>query len=308
MTLAQLKAFLAAYDLGSFTAAAAKLETTQASVSELIARLEQEVGLSLFTRGGRRLIPTNAAVELRDHAQQSVTSFDNGIQALQSIASLEGGVCTFGVLRNAGYYDLSDLVQRFHKRYPKVKVRLVGLNSSLVAESVANGEIEAGLVVLPVLEKGLIVKPLFRDEVLYASASRSPRRGPMTMEEFAQSKIILYDAYAGWNDPTRKQIQERAQLRGLKIDPDIEVEHVETALSLVATGAADTIVCRTIAEGPGFPQNIKTVSFAEPLYDTLALVQRESSFLSPATRRIAELAERTLLAKVTPERKIPASN
>ncbi|MET3923705.1 LysR family transcriptional regulator [Arthrobacter sp. UYEF20] len=304
MTLTQLRAFLAAYDLGSFTAAAGRLEISQASVSELIGRLEQEIGLSLFSRGGRRLIPTNAAVELRDHAKQSVTSFDNGIQALHSISSLEGGVCTFGVLRNAGYYDLSDLVQRFHKRYPKVKVRLVGLNSALVAESVANGEIEAGLVVLPVLERGLVVKPLFRDEVLYASTTRSPRRGPMTIEEFAESKIILYDAYAGWNDPTRKQIQERAQLLGLKIDPDIEVEHVETALSLVATGAADTIVSRTIAEAPTFPSNIKTVPFKEPLYDTLALVQREASYLSPATRKIAELAERTLLAKVAPGQKI----
>ncbi|PRB43016.1 LysR family transcriptional regulator [Arthrobacter sp. MYb23] len=304
MTLTQLRAFLAAYDLGSFTAAAALLETSQASVSELMSRLEQEIGLSLFTRGGRRLIPTNAAIELRDHARQTVTSFDNGLQALNSISSLEGGVCTFGVLRNAGYYDLSDLVQRFHKRYPKVKVRLVGLNSSLVAESVANGEIEAGLVVLPVAEKGLIVKPLFRDEVLYVSSSRSPRRGAMTIDEFSQSKIVLYDAYAGWNDPTRKQIQERAQLRGLKIDPAIEVEHVETALALAGSGAADTIVCRTIAEGPAFPKNLKTVPFSEPLYDTLALIQRESSYLSPAARRIAELTERTLLAKVAPDRRI----
>ncbi|MET4095396.1 LysR family transcriptional regulator [Arthrobacter sp. UYCu712] len=305
MTLTQLRAFLAAYDLGSFTAAAVLLKTSQASVSELISRLEQELGLSLFTRGSRRLIPTNSAVELCDHARQSVSSFDNGIQALQSISSLEGGVCTFGVLRNAGYYDLSDLVQRFHKRYPKVKVRLVGLNSSLVAESIANGEIEAGLVALPVLERGLMIKPLFRDEVLYASAHRPTSQGPMTIDEMAAAKLVLYDAYAGWKDPTRAQIQERAQLRGLNIDPSIEVEHVETALSLVATGAADTIVCRTIAEGPSFPRNIKTVPFAEPLYDTIALVQRESSYLSPATRKIAELAERTLLAKVGPEQKVP---
>ncbi|WP_159613970.1 LysR family transcriptional regulator [Glutamicibacter sp. JC586] len=305
MTLTQLKAFLASYDLGSFTAAANHLDTSQASVSELISRLEQEVGLSLFTRGSRRLKPTNAAVELREHAQQAVTAFDNGIQALKSISSLDGGVCTFGVMRNASYYDLSDLVQRFHKRYPKVKVRLVGLNSSVVAESVANGEIEAGLVVLPVPDEDLVIKPLFRDEVVYVSTTRSPRQGPMSIEEFASSKVVLYDAYAGWNDPTRKQLQERASLKGLRLDPDIEVEHVETALSLASTGAAGTIVCRTIAEGPGFPKNLKIVPFSEPLYDTLALVQRESSYLSPATQKIAQLAEGTLMAKVRPEQELP---
>lgn len=298
MTMAQLRAFLAAYDLGSFTAAAATLETSQASVSELIARLEEEVGLSLFTRGGRRLLPTTAAAELREHARQSVSSFDNGIQALRSMTSLDGGVCTFGVLRNAAYYDLSDLVQRFHERYPNVRVRLVGLNSAIVADAVARGEIEAGLVVLPVTETGLVVKPLFKDEVLYASATRDPTRGPMTIEEMAVTKLVLYDAYAGWKDPTRRQVLERAQLAGLQIDPAIEVEHVETALNLVRTGAADSIVCRTIAEGRAFPRNVRTVPFAQPLYDTLALVQRESSYLSPATQKIAQLAERILLAKV----------
>ena len=298
MTIVQLRAFLAAYTLGSFTAAANDLGTSQASISELIRRLEEIVGLSLFIRGGRRLIATAAADELRRHAEQSVRSIDNGLEALRSMAALESGVCTFGVLRNAGYYDLSDLVQRFHVLYPRVKVRLIGLNSALVAESIASGELEAGLVVLPVLETGLLIKPLFQDEVLYASATRDPALGPMTMEEMAQSQLVLYDAYAGWTDPTRKQILERAQMRGLSIDPVMEVEHVETAVSLVSTGAADTIVCRTITEGSSFPKNIHLVPFKEPLYDTIALAQRESTYLSPATLKIAELAEKTLLARM----------
>ena len=120
----------------------------------------------------------------------------------------------------------------------------------------------------------------------------------MSIHEVARAKLVLYDAYAGWSDPTRRQLLERARLEGLTIDPAIEVEHVETALSLVATGAADTIVSRTIAESPSFPPGIDVTPFAEPLYDTIALVQREGAYLSPATRRLADLAERTLLAKV----------
>lgn len=300
MTLAQLRAFLAAYELGSFTAAARKLETSQASVSELISRLEHELQHSLFTRGGRRLIPTTAAVELRVHALQSVTSFDNGVEALRSMSALEGGVCTFGVLRYGAHYDLADLVQRFHRRYPKVRVRLVGLNSVTVAESVASGEIEAGLIVLPVAETGLQVRPLFRDEVFFVSATRHPSRGPVTIEELAESKLVLYDAFAGWRDPTRRQILERAHLKGLKIDPAIEVEHVDTALGLVAAGAADSFVPQAIVKGPGFPKNVHAVPFAEPLFDTIALIQREGAYLSPATRKMAQMAARTLLSKVPP--------
>lgn len=219
MTLSQLRAFLAAAELGSFTAAAVHLDTTQASISELISRLEREIGMKLFTRGGRRLVPTAAAGVLREHATQSVTSIDNGLQALHAMTALEGGTCTFGVLRNAAYYDLSDLVQRFHYQHPDVKVRLVGLNSALVADSVAQGELEAGLVVLPIAEDRLTVKPLFRDEVLYASAGRRRDDEPVTIEEVAAAKLVLYDAFAGWKDPTRRQLLERARLRGLQLNP-----------------------------------------------------------------------------------------
>lgn len=298
MTIAQLKAFLAALDLGSFTAAAVELDSAQASVSELVARLERELGVKLFARGGRRLTPTDAALALRAHAEQAVSAIDNGLETVRALHALEGGTCTFGVLRNAAYYDLSDLVERFHAQHPKVKVRLVGLNSALVAESVAAGEIEAGLVVLPVEESGLRITPLFRDEVLYASAHRRPTDGPVTTSEVSSAKLVLYDAYAAWNDPTRRQLLARARLEGLTIEPAIEVEHVETAISLVATGAADTIVSRTIAESPSFPPGVAVTPFADPIYDTIALVQRDGAYLSPATRRLAQLAQQLLMARM----------
>lgn len=294
MTIAQLRAFLAACDLGSFTAAAQELEISQASMSELISRLEDELGLPLFIRGGRRLALTPAAHELLPHARETVSAFQNGINAVRSISALDGGVCTFGVLRNASYYDLSDLVERFHGRYPKVKVRMVGLNSALVAEAVASGELEAGLVVLPVSEPGLHIRPLLRDEVLYVSSTRPSTAGPATIEELTQKGLVLYDAYAGWRDSTRRQLLERARSQGLTIDPDIEVEHVETALRLVASGAANTIASRTVLESPSCPKGLTAVPFVDPLYDTLALIRRESTTLSPATQKIVEFAEESL--------------
>jgi DNA-binding transcriptional LysR family regulator len=294
MTITQLTAFLAALEKGSFTAAADELDLTQASVSELVARLERELGVALFTRGGRRLIPTEAAVELRPHAAQAVSAVRNGIDTIHALTSLEGGTCTFGVLRNAAYYALADLVETFHSRHPNVRVRLIGINSALVARSIAQGEVEAGLLVLPIDEEGLEVRPLFRDEVLYASTTRSRDSGPVTMQELAEAKLVLYDAFAGWSDPTRRQLLERARVQGLSIDPAIEVEHVETAMNLVAAGTADTIVSRTIAESAAFPEGVRTWPFAEPVFDTIALVQREGVLLSPATLQLAGIAERML--------------
>ncbi len=300
MTLAQIRAFLAAYETGTFTAAAALLGIRQVSVSELVARLEAEVGLELFTRGARRLVPTAAADEFRGHAIDAVNALEEGVTSLRSITSLEGGVSTFGVLRNAAYYDLADLVQRFHQRYPNVRVRMVGLNSALVADAVAAGEIECGLVVLPVANEGLSVRTLLHDEVLYVSTSRPSRRGSVTIGELADASLVLYDAHTGWRDPTRRQIQERARAAGVRVEPIIEVEHVETAISLVAAGVGDSFISKTIVDSGAFPSGIRTFPFAEPLYDTLALVQREDARLSPATRKFAQLAERMLLSRVSP--------
>lgn len=296
MTLNQLRAFLAAVRTESFTSAAGELGVSQASVSELIRRLEEEHAVTLFTRGRRRLVLTAAGQELVPFAEQAVTAADRGSQALRSVQSLHGGVATFGVLRNAEYYLLSGLVAQFHDAHPGVRVRLVGLNSVQVAAAVADGSLEAGLVVLPIDDEGLVVTPLARDEVVYASAAPDRLREPMTIEGLSRARLILYDAHAGWKDPTRRQIADRAHLAGVKLDPWIEVEHVETALNLVARGAGDTFISRAVAASPACPGGVGTVAFAQPIYDTVAFIRRASRPLSPATREIARLARDMLRA------------
>jgi DNA-binding transcriptional LysR family regulator len=296
LTLTQLRAFLVSLRTGSFTAAANELGMAQPSVSELVRRMEEEYSLTLFIRGGRRLVLTAAGEELRQYAETAVAAVDGGAQALSALRQLGGGTATFGLLRNANHYHLSDVLEEFHARYPAVRVRLVGQNSVDVAAAVAAGDLEAGLVVLPIESAGLQVEPLIKDEVLYASANPDRLRTTMTMEAFSAAPLILYDAHYGWRDPTRRQLVERAQLAGIKLEPMIEVEHVEAALRLVDRGVGDTIVCGAIAASAACPPGVDTVSFAEPLYDTIAFIQREAAVLSPATAELARMARQMLTA------------
>ncbi|MEU6674282.1 LysR family transcriptional regulator [Streptomyces sp. NPDC046925] len=294
MTLNQLRAFVEAERLGSFTAAAQAMDIAQASASELVRRLETELDAELFQRGSRTLTLTAAGRELLPYAQESVAAADSGTRAVHSLGSLGGGTATFGVLRNADYYLLSNLVQMFHARYPAVRVRLVGQNSAETALAVAAGQIEAGLVILPIDDEGLAITPLMRDEVFFVSASAERTSAPVTIEAFSRAPLVLYDAHYGWKDPTRRQLAERAQLAGARIDPLIELEHVEAALKLAAAGVGDTIASRAVIDSPTFPAGLHTAPFAEPLYDTIALVRRRGHPLSRATRELARLAEDTL--------------
>ncbi|PGH51423.1 LysR family transcriptional regulator [Streptomyces sp. Ru87] len=294
MTLTQLRAFAEAERLGSFTAAAASMDIAQASVSELVRRLEEELDATLFVRGSRRLSLTAAGRELLPFAQDSLRAADSGVRAVRSLGSLGGGTATFGVLRNADYYLLADLAQTFHARYPSVRIRLVGQNSAETGAAVAAGRIEAGLVVLPIDDEGLSVRPLMRDEVFFVSADRDRASAPVTIEDFAAAPVVLYDAHYGWKDPTRRQIAERAQLAGVRIEPVIELERVEAALHLASTGVGDTIASAAVINSSAFPSGLHTAPFAEPLYDTIALVRRRGHPLSRATRELARLAEDTI--------------
>lgn len=294
MTLNQLRAFLEAQRLGSFTAAADMLEIAQASVSELVRRLEDELDAQLFVRGSRRLALTAAGQELLPYAQQVVHAADGGAHAVRSLGSLGGGTATFGVPRNADYYLLSSLVQTFHMRYPAVRVRLVGQNSAETAAAIQAGEIEAGLLILPIDDEDLTVRPLLRDEVFYVSADPARTRKPVTIQQFAGADLVLYDAHYGWKDPTRRQLAERAQLAGLRLEPMIEIEHVEAALKLVAGHVGDTIASGAVIDSEAFPPGLHTAPFADPLFDVIALAQHRARPLSNATREFARLAEDTI--------------
>ncbi|WP_420370394.1 LysR family transcriptional regulator [Curtobacterium sp. L1-20] len=297
MTLTQLRTLLVIATAGSFSAAAVQLGMAQPSVSELVKRMEETYGVRLFHRSSRGLVLTPAGEALMPHAQRAVEAADAADRALRDLTSLQGGVATFGLLRNANYYFLSRLLDRFHAQYPEVRLRVIGLNSVEVAEAVAAGELEAGLVVLPIDAESLEVTPLRRDDVLFASADPAKTARPVTIEDLAATDLVLYDAHYGWRDPTRRQLAERAQLAGVSLLPRIEVEHIDSALDLVARGAGDTIVSGAVAAGRTFPAGVHTVPFADPLYDTIALVQRAGVPLSPATRELAQLARTMLLER-----------
>jgi DNA-binding transcriptional LysR family regulator len=117
----------------------------------------------------------------------------------------------------------------------------------------------------------------------------------MTTVGLGRSPLILYDAHYGWSDPTRRQLAERAKQEGVRLEPIIEVEHVELALDLVARGVGDTIVARAVIESRLYPPGLDAVSFDPPLWDTIALIQRRAAVLSPATVEFAKLAQAMLL-------------
>jgi DNA-binding transcriptional LysR family regulator len=296
LTLQQLRYFLTAADEGSFSAAANALHMAQPSLSDQIRRLESELGVALFARAGRRLVLTEAGRMLRPHAERTIAAAEEAVESVKEVRTLTGGTASFGTFGSAHHYLLGGLVQDFRRRHPGVRVRVVGQNSAEVADAIRDGRLEAGLIALPIDDRGLEVRPSIRDENHYVSASPQRLTAPKTIEEIAAAPLILYDARWGAVDPMRRQLADRAQRAGVRIEPQIEVEYMTAALDLTARRLGDTIATPSVLVTRGFSRSLHSVSLDPPLYDTYAFVTRRNAQLSPATRAFLELAERRVAA------------
>ncbi|MCW3014229.1 MAG: LysR family transcriptional regulator [Solirubrobacterales bacterium] len=299
MTLAQLEYFLAACEHGSFSAAAEHLHMAQPSLSEQVRRLEAEFSVQLFHRVGRGLVVSEAGETLRTHAIAVLDAAEAARAAVGAVRNLDGGTAAFGTFGTARYFLGTDLVADFRARHPKVNIRLIGQNSSETAEAVRDGRLEAGMVALPIDDRGLEIQPITRDEIVYASIVPARLKRAVTIQAVAGAPLILPDATFGSEDPVRRQLADLAQLAGVRIDPVIDVEDVEAAVELAGRGFGDTITSRAMLAGMGerVPKELGWVPFAEPIYDNFAFIWRRGAPLSHATREFLTLAEERMAAR-----------
>jgi DNA-binding transcriptional LysR family regulator len=223
-----------------------------------------------------------------------VAEADEARESVVEVRQLRGGTVSLGMFGDAPYYLLTDVIEEFRERYPDVRVRVVGQNSSEVADALRAGELEAAVIALPVDDTGLDVRPIMDVEIFFATAvkARLPRK--MTIKRLADVPLIVYDAHYGWEDPTRRQLYERAQRAGVSLDPVVELEDVAAAVQLAGRGVGDTVVSQAIATGSRFPSTLKLAPFDPPLRDTFAIVTRRDAHLSPAVRVLLGLAEREM--------------
>jgi DNA-binding transcriptional LysR family regulator len=293
MTIQQLEYFLATAEHGSFSSAARALYLTQPSISEQVRQLEAELGIALFARAGRGLVLTEAGRRFRPEAERVLADLDRARDAVAEVRDLRGGTLGFGMFGTASAYLIADLASDFRRRYPDVRLRLVGLNSSEVAEQVREARLEAGLVVLPIDDAGLDIRVARLEELVVVSREAAHVGQPVTIERLAQLPLILYDAQYGADDPMRRQLLDRAQRANISLRPVIEVEHIEAAVGLARRGHGDTIVPRSAISRQS-SRGLHSVSFDEPLYDTFAFIARSGAPLSPAARAFVEIVERRL--------------
>ena len=214
---------------------------------------------------------------------------------MDPIRTLTGGTVSIGTFSSAHHFLHADLIASFRALHPQVRIRLTGMNSVQVADAVRDGDLEAGLVALPVDDRGLDVGPVaWVTEAVYLSRDRSRVQLPLSIQAVAEADLILPEARWGDMDPTRRQLVALAQDAGVPLRPIVEVESPAVALDLAERGIGDTVVSLPLAHALGSTKTLHWNSLTSPLRETFAFITRRDVQLSPAAAILIRLTRQLL--------------
>ncbi|HEY4302676.1 MAG TPA: LysR family transcriptional regulator [Candidatus Didemnitutus sp.] len=173
MEIYQLRYFIAVSEEGSFTKAASRLHISQPSLSQQVLNLEEELGQKLFHRLGRQVSLTDAGQTLLQRARDIVSETDETLRELREDPAL-GFRVNVGAIPTVSHFFIPAVIA--YCRTNNVRIRLFSqedFRDGLVASLLA-GEIDWGLIAVPVNDGRLEVVPLFTEPLLLAMAADHP--------------------------------------------------------------------------------------------------------------------------------------
>ncbi|OWR31717.1 LysR family transcriptional regulator [Saccharibacillus sp. O23] len=149
MDIRHLHYFLETARLRSFTRAAESLYLSQPAISKAIRQLEEELGVTLFDRIGKKIELTDAGRVVVEQAQAITQSFSNLSAQLGDLADLKRGQIRIGLPPMVGSSFFPKVIGAFHDRYPDVTLQVFEDGAKKVESDVAEGRLDIGVVVLP---------------------------------------------------------------------------------------------------------------------------------------------------------------
>jgi len=223
----------------SVSAAAEALHTSQPGVSRQIRHLEEELGVEIFARHGKRLTaltePGRAVLAI---AERILAEAANMKRAGEEFANEKLGSLTIATTHTQARYALPKAVAAFKRRYPDVQLVIHQGNPTQICEMVVRGEAEFAIATEQIaLYPELVSLPCYQWNRCVVVPSRHPlsKLKPLTLEAVARFPIVTYDfAFAN-----RSLVEKAFEQRGLKprvvltaLDADVIKTYVELGLGV----------------------------------------------------------------------------
>lgn len=262
----------------NLTEAAKALFTSQPGVSKAIIELEEELGVDIFTRHGKRV---RGLTEPGRAVLRSVETIMQEIESLKRIgkefAAQDSGSFTIATTHTQARYSLPKVVHAFMQKYPKVRLSLLQGNPKQIADMVLRDQADLAIATESITDvDGLVSLPCYQWEHVVVVPEGHPLLDvrPLSLEEIAKYPLITYDAaFAG-----RNRIDHAFAVRNLKpdilleaIDADVIKTYVELGLGVgiiagMAFDAERDQGLRMLSAGHLFGTNVSRVAIKKGAY------------------------------------------
>lgn len=298
MDFDQLKTFLEVARLGSFSRAAEKVLRSQPAVSAQIRQLEQEYGQKLFDRSAKAVRLTPAGEVVLEYARQLLALQSKSLQAATHQSGVPFGTLSIGANEGTFLYVLPNVLAKFHRKFPRVRISVYRSFTHKVCEKVEEGAIDLGVVTMRVKSPSLKVIPVFRDRILLMVGPRSPlfNRKSVALEELAQEPLIVPKTGS-----IRKLMEKHLRPFREELNITMELTSVVMIKRFVRDGFGVSLMCAAFARENVRRGDIRLLEIEGlELWRELGLVYRRDRSLPLPAASFLELARKELAVGVPP--------
>jgi len=287
MNIRALQYFVKLAELRHFSKAAEACFVSQPTLSTQIRKLEEELGVLLVERAPRKVMLTPIGEDIAHRARYILRDIEHIKDAARRSKDPETGMVKLGIFPTLAPYLLPHVIPQIRSCYPELRLQLTEEKTEDILNLLDQGQLDAGLLALPVEDRGMEIEVLFTEPFVTAMPAGHPLADKQSIElkDLAGEELLLLEE----GHCLRQQALEVCGLAGAHERVDFHATSMETLRQMVATNAGVTLM-PVLAVKPPIPEtgNITLRPFAQPAPSrTIALVWRRSSPLGDFLRELA---------------------
>lgn len=281
MELHALRVFLTVANEKSFSRAGEKLLRTQPAISLAIQRLEQTLGEKLIDRSAKDLLLTDAGKIVLEYARRFENLQGDLENSLAELRDKSAGRLTIGANESSTLY-LLDHIDRYRRRYPKVRVQVRRSLSSKIPAELIDGDLELGILTYDPEDDRLVTRVIYTDHLAFVTSPshRLAERAEVSITELGEETFIAHNVVS----PYRRVVIREFQRYKVPLKMDLEMPTVEAIRKMVERNEGVAFLPRMCVEEElrhGLVREVKVKEME---------VERKIRLVYPAKRALSHAA------------------
>jgi len=287
MNLRDLRYLVALADERHFGKAAERCYVSQPTLSAQVRKLEEYLGVPLVERQPKRVALTPTGEKIVQRARALLQEADAIVELAKSDRDPLSGALKLALIPTVGPYLLPHVVGRLRKELPRLKLMLYEYQTQPLLERLRAGEIDVGILALPVELDGLEATELYDEPFMLAVPAAHPLADQerIKLDDLREETLLLLED----GHCLRDQALEVCGRFRVHEAQDYRATSLETLRQMVAAGHGVTLLPELAAETPiGTARGLRIKSFTRPAPGrTIGAVWRRSTTRAPAIEAIA---------------------